>query len=99
LLGQEWPVDQPAESATAVFRADINGLHGFSEPGYQTSAFLGRPVSATDWQMLVYAGAPAAGLPDLNLQQLTDIELNFSTTYASRQPSTPQPSECTRIDY
>ncbi len=99
LLGLEWPKDQPAESATAVLKANINQTHPFAEPGFATSSFLGRPVSATDWQVLVFAGAPEAGLPDLDLQQLTDIELNFSTTYASRQPSTPQPSECTRIDY
>jgi hypothetical protein len=35
----------------------------------------------------------------MDLQQLTDIELNFSTTYASRQPGDPEPSECTRIDW
>lgn len=99
MLGLEWPKNQPPESATAVFNANINQAHAVTEAGFATSAFLGRPVSATDWQVLVYAGAPAAGLPDLDLQQLTDVELNFSTTYASRQPASPQAAECTRIDY
>ena len=39
------------------------------------------------------------GLPDMDLGQLTDIELILSTTYASRTPGEPQLSECTRIDW
>ena len=59
----------------------------------------GRSVSSTDWEMLVFAGAPEAGMADMDPGQLTDIELIFSTTYASRQPGEPQLSECTRIDW
>ena len=47
----------------------------------------------------VYAGSPDGILPDMDLEQLTDIELIFSTTYASREPGEPEPSECTRIDW
>jgi len=99
LLGLEWAQNQPPEAATASFRANVNGVHPYTENGFRTSTFLGRAVSTTDWQVRVFAGAPEAGMTDMNLQQLTDIELNFSTTYASRTPGTPQPSECTRIDW
>lgn len=94
LLGLEWPSNQPPESTVAVFRTYINGAGG-----ERTSAFLGRAVSATDWQVIVFAGSPQAGLPDMDLQQLTDIELHFSTTYASRNPGNPNPADCIRIDF
>ena len=94
LLGLEWPGGQPCDEATATFRAGISG-----ENGTRTAAFLGRPVSATDWQVVVYAGAPELGLPDMDLQQLEDIELVFDSTHASRTPGAPDPSECIRIDY
>ncbi|MCO6449628.1 MAG: hypothetical protein J5I90_02455 [Caldilineales bacterium] len=99
LLGLEWPSNQPPEQATAVFKGNVNAVHDWTENGYRTPAFLGRPVSATGWQVMLFAGAPQAGMKDMDLQQLTDIELNFSTTYASRTPGSPQPSDCTRIDY
>jgi len=94
LLGLEWPGGQPSDEATATFKAGING-----ENGTHTTAFLGRPVSATDWQVVVFAGAPALGLPDMDLQQLEDIELVFDSTHASRTPGAPDPTECIRIDY
>lgn len=99
LLGLEWPKNQRAETSTATFRANVNEAHAYTENGYRTSAFLGRAVSSTDWQVLVFAGAPAAGMRAMDLQQLTDIELIFSTTYASRQPGKPELSDCTRIDW
>jgi hypothetical protein len=94
LLGLEWPSNQPPESTGAVFKAHVNGANG-----ERTSAFLGRAVSASDWQVIVFAGSPQAGLPDLDLQELTDIELHFSTTYASRNPGNPNPANCVRIDF
>ena len=99
LLGQEWAGNQPAEAATATFNANVNGAHAYTENGFRTSAFLGRGASGTDWQVLVFAGAPAVGLSDMDLQQLTDIELNLSITHASRTPGTPGPTDCTRIDW
>ena len=93
LLGLEWPGNQPPESATTDFKASVNNANG-----ERTPAFLGRPVSATDWQVIVFAGAPEGGLADLDLQQLNDIELNFSTTRGSRVPGEPLPSECVRVD-
>ncbi len=94
LAGQEWPSNQPAESATTDFKASINGANG-----ERTAAFLGRPVSASNWQVQVFAGAPETGLADLDLQQLKDIELVFSTTRASRVPVQPSPSDCVRADF
>ena len=94
LLGLEWPSNQPPESTGAVFKGHVNGANG-----ERTSALLGRAVSATDWQVIVFAGSPQAGLPDMDLQQLTDIELHFSTTYASRNPGAPNPANCVRIDF
>lgn len=94
LVGQEWPSNQPPEQATTDFKASINGANG-----ERTAAFLSRPVSATNWQAQIFAGAPETGLADLDLQQLNDIELVFSTTRASRQPGQPQPSDCVRADF
>jgi len=99
MLGQEWASNQPPEVATASFNANVNGAHAYTENGFRTSAFLGRGASSTDWQVMVFSGAPALNLSDMNLQQLTDIEINFSITYASRTPGEPQLSECTRIDW
>jgi hypothetical protein len=99
LLGLEWASNQDPEAATAVWNANVNETHTYSENGFRTPTFLGRAASSTGWQVLLYSGAPVSGLPNMDLQQLTDIELIFSTTYASRTPGTPQPSECTRIDW
>ena len=93
LLGLEWPSNQPAESTTADFKASVN-----SAGGERTPAFMGRPVSATEWQVQVFAGAPELGLAELDLQQLTDVELSVSTTRASRTPGEPRPSDCVRVD-
>lgn len=99
LLGLEWPSNQPPEQVTAVFKGNVNTANPWTANGFRTPSFLGRPVSATDWQVLVFAGAPMSGMSDMDLQQLTDIELNFSTTYASRSPGPPAAGDCTRIDY
>jgi hypothetical protein len=94
LLGLEWPDGQPTDIATSTFRAGVN-----EEDGTRTAAFLGRPVSSTDWSIVIYAGAPEIGLPDMDLQQLEDIELSFDSTYATRISSVPDPEDCIRIDY
>lgn len=99
LLGLEWPSNQPPEQVTAVFNGNINAENPWTANGFRTPSFLGRPVSATNWQVLVFAGAPMSGMTDMDLQQLTDIQLNFSTTYASRTPGPPAAGDCTRIDY
>jgi hypothetical protein len=100
LLGQEWPSNQSAEDAMAVFKANVNDANPYTDPGFRTGAFAGRPVSATDWEIVIYAGAPSAGMADMNLQLLNDVELKFSTTHASRSNTTPpNPSDCTRIDW
>ncbi|HMN26741.1 MAG TPA: hypothetical protein PKE45_01205, partial [Caldilineaceae bacterium] len=95
LLGLDYPETQPTEVVTGIFNADINNTHANSTP-----AFLGRPLASNGWQVVVYAGSPDGILPDLNLQQLTDIELKISTTYATRPTNTPPaPSACVRIDF
>jgi hypothetical protein len=99
LLGLEWASNQDPEAATATFKANVNETYPYTTNGFRTSAFLGRSVSSTDWEITIFAGAPSVGMADMDLQQLNDIELNFSTTYASRQPGDPEPSECTRIDW
>ena len=99
LLGLEWASNQSAEVATASFRANVNEEIPYINSGMRTEGFQGRAASTTDWQMLIFAGAPAVGMSDMDLQQLTDIELNLSIIYASRTPGDPQLSECTRIDW
>ena len=100
LLGLEYPNNQPTDVVSGAFSGDINGKHGNTMPGYSTPAFLGRPLAANEWQVVISAGSPDGILPDLDLQQLTDIELKISTTYGTRASnSQPQPSQCVRIDY
>ena len=101
LLGLEWPPNQSAEDATANFLANFNEETLYTDNDMRTERFQGRAASATEWQVLIFAGAPVVGIgwSDMDLQQLTDIELNFSIIHASRTPGTPQPSECTRIDW
>lgn len=100
LLGLEFPAGQPTDIVTGLFNADVNGAHGNGAPGYSTPAFLGRPLASNGWQVVVNAGSPNGILPDLNLQQLTDIELKISTTYASRSANTlPSSAQCVRADY
>lgn len=104
LLGSEWPASQDAESVTATFNANVNEIHDFTENGYRSPAFDGQAVSATNWEIIVFAGSPQAslGLADMDLQQLTDIELNLSVVYGSRSDSysgPPIPADCARVDY
>lgn len=94
LVGQEWPSSQPPEQATTDFKSNVNGAEG-----ERTGAFLSRPVSASSWEVQVFAGAPELGLDELDLQQLEDIELSFSTTRGSRTPGQPQPEDCVRGDF
>lgn len=100
LLGLEFPLAQPTDQVTGVFNGDINGTHNNTTPGYSTPTFLGRPLASNGWQVVINGGSPNGILPDLDLQQLTDIELKVSTTYASRSANTlPSPSQCVRADY
>ncbi len=99
LLGLEWPANQSAEVATASLNANVNEETPYTNSGMRTEGFQGRAASTTDWQVLIFAGAPAVGMSDMNLQQLTDVELNLSIIYASRTPGDPQLSDCTRIDW
>jgi hypothetical protein len=95
LLGLEWPEGQPSDVANSTFRASIND----NTSGTRTSAFLGRPVSATNWEILVFAGSPDGGLPAMDLAQLEDIELIFDSYHATRAATLPDPEDCVRIDY
>lgn len=100
LLGLDFPSNQPTDVVAGAFSGDINSKHGNTTPGYSTPAFLGRPLAANGWQVVISAGSPDGILPDLNLQQLTDIELKISTTYGTRSANTlPQPSQCVRVDF
>lgn len=98
LLGQDWPSNQDPEVATASFLANVNGVNPYDN-GFRASEFQGRGLSASQWLVEIFSGAPSVGLEDMDLQQLTDIELIFSTSYASRTSGEPELSECTRIDY
>ncbi|MCA9996015.1 MAG: hypothetical protein KDE56_09735 [Anaerolineales bacterium] len=100
LLGLEYPGNQPTDVVSGAFNGDVNGQHGNTTPGYSTPAFLGRPLAANEWQVVVSAGSPNGILPDMDLQKLSDIELKISTTYGTRASnSLPQPSQCVRVDY
>ena len=91
MLGLDWPSSQDAHEVSAVLKANINDWHPYTEEGFRTPAFMGRPVSATEWRVIVFTGSPARTM-DMDLRQLRDIELNMSVTYASRTPGKPTPS-------
>jgi hypothetical protein len=100
LLGLEFPNNQPTDVVAGAFNGDINGQHSNTAPGYSTPAFLGRPLAANEWQVVISAGSPNGILSDLDLQKLTDVELKISTTYGTRASNTlPQPSQCVRVDF
>ncbi len=100
LLGLDFPNNQPTDVVAGSFSGDINGKHGNNTPSYSTPAFLGRPLAANEWQVVLNAGSPDGILTDLDLQKLTDIELKISTTYGTRASNVqPQPSQCVRVDF
>ncbi|MEZ4610314.1 MAG: hypothetical protein R2838_08735 [Caldilineaceae bacterium] len=92
LVGGEWPVDQPAEAATTDFKASVNGANG------ERSGPSGRPVSATDWRVEVFA-ALEVGLPDLDLQQLTGHPTVVQHHALARGHRRARPEECVRSDF
>ncbi|MEZ4684411.1 MAG: hypothetical protein R2932_60385 [Caldilineaceae bacterium] len=100
LLGLDFPNNQPTDVVAGAFSGDINGKHGNTTPGYSTPAFLGRPLAANEWRVVINAASPDGILADLDLQKLTDIELKISTTYGTRSSNArPQPSQCVRVDF
>lgn len=99
MLGFQLPAGQNAESATANFSANINDHAALTAPNMSTSGFEGRPVSATNWKVTLRAGSPELGQIDMDLQQLTDLELIFSITKASRTSGAPDPVDCARADW
>lgn len=100
LLGLEFPAGQPTDLVTGLFNGDINGAKGSGASGFSTPAFLGRPLASNGWQVVINAGSPNGILPDMDLQQLTDIELKISTIYASRSANTPPTAaQCVRADF
>ncbi len=100
LLGLDYPSNQPTDVVSGSFDADVNGVHGPNAPGFFTPAFLSRPVASTTWKVVVYGGSPDGILPDMDLQQLTDIELRLNTTHASRDSNAPpRLTDCVRSDF
>jgi hypothetical protein len=89
MQGTNWE-DKPTEIVRGIAQAGVNGVGG--DP---TRAFLDRPVAA-NWLVVIYTGPT----PKLDVNQLNDIQLLFSTTYASRDDSDPPlPQECVRADF
>lgn len=100
LLGLEWAANQSPEEATGTFSGNVNGANPYTTNNFRTPAFAGRAISATSWEIIVRAGSPDNILPEMDLQQLTDLELILSATYSSRTGTgTPEPSECARLDW
>jgi hypothetical protein len=100
MLDLDWPPNLDPGSVAVSFLANVNGETSYSTNGLRTAAFQGRPVSATNWDIVIYSAAPNGASGMMELQQLKDIELNFSINYASGASTTvPAPSACTRIDW
>ncbi len=90
MLGLDWPSNQPTDTVTGIVQAAVNGTG--SDP---TNRFLGRPVAA-NWQVVMYTGPS----PALDIDQLEDIELELSTTFATRESNqAPSLRDCVRADY
>jgi hypothetical protein len=53
LLGLEYASSQPTDVVAGAFNGDINGQHGNTTPGYSTPVFLGRPLAANEWQVVI----------------------------------------------
>ena len=100
MLGLDYPSTQPSDEVAGSFNGDVNGAHGNTAAGYSTNAFLGRPLASDGWTVTVFAGSPDGVLPDMDLQQLSDIELKISTVHATRPSNTPpQGTACVRTDF
>jgi hypothetical protein len=100
LMGLDFPNTQSSDEVSGLFNGDVNGQRGNTAAGYSTPAFLGRPLASNGWQVVVYAGSPNGILPDLDLQQLNDLELKISTVHATRQSNAqPRPAQCVRADF
>lgn len=95
MLGLDWPDNQPTDTVTGNVQAGVNGANG--DP---TRRFLGRPIAAVNWKVVIFTGSPDGSLSDLDVQQLSDIELEMSTTFATRESNQqPQPADCVRADF
>jgi hypothetical protein len=76
-----------SSASVGLFRASVEG-----QAGTRTSAFVGRPVAASDWKIEIYMRSPDGGVhPDMDPQQLNDIELSVFTTYQTRKSSSVPP--------
>ncbi|MCP4167912.1 MAG: hypothetical protein GY759_18745 [Chloroflexi bacterium] len=95
MLGLDWPDNQPTDTVTGNVRAGVNGTNG-----NPTRRFLGRPIAAVNWQVVIFVDKPEDVLDDLDVQQLNDIELGMSTTFATRESNQqPHAADCVRADF
>lgn len=101
MLGYEWAKNQDPEVALDFFNANVNDSNPYTDIGFRSKRFEGRPLSSTAWRIEVRTGVPesGSGLPVMDLQQLTDIELLLSATYSPRDEGTPSDADCARVDY
>lgn len=92
MLGLDWPSSQPTDVQAATLTYGVKGADGAM--GNPTDGFAGRPI-ASPWQVVVYLGSA----PALDIAQLEDIEIAFTTTFASRTANDPRPQDCVRADF
>ena len=101
MLGYEWAKNQDPEVALDFFNANVNDSNPYTDIGFRSKRFEGRPLSSTAWRIELRTGVPesGSGLPVMDLQQLMDIELLLSATYSPRDEGTPSDADCARVDY
>lgn len=100
LLGYRWPPDEDPEKKPSDVYARVETCTDPNLCQNVSTAFAGRPVASTDWQFKVYTTPPATGYDPLDLDYLTDIEINFDVEFSSRQSEVePPPSECLKPQY
>ena len=92
MLGLDWSTNQPTDAVPAALHAGVNGSNIDA-----TNRFEGRPVGAA-WQVVIYYDNAGEG-GSLDVQQLDDIELLFSTTFATRFGGRPNAADCVRSDF
>ncbi|NCC36444.1 MAG: hypothetical protein EOM24_31200 [Chloroflexia bacterium] len=102
-----WNPAEPSDKVSGEVNALINTPIVETEEPYRqqhfhTNAFYRRALSATYWEITVYLVSPSAGLPDMELSSLDDIELKLSVSYAATGKPTSDittPSMCARGDW
>ncbi|MFQ5856891.1 MAG: hypothetical protein ACE5LU_14855, partial [Anaerolineae bacterium] len=80
IKGLKWPKDVPPDIKKATIRA--YALNARGRALHVADGFGGRPVSATEWEIVIKFGKPNADLHNMRPEDLRNIVLHIDTTRA-----------------